>query len=142
MKLYAEYPCSYINRAHVSINVPRDSCRRRRRRRAVCCFSRRTAKVIVANALPRKKLECRALAGTFVAPRDDGDEFAVTGIRRVSEIHEREEKGSARAPRENTGEFNFYVTLHLRSLIPGAIVRLRGRPRRDTRSQDSICGLA
>jgi len=66
------------------------------------------------------------LAGTFVTTlRDDGDdEFAMTGIQRVSEICGREETARtsrARASRENTGEFNFYVTLHLRSLIPAPL---------------------
>lgn len=75
----------------------------------------------------RVKSSSVALAGTFVATlRGDGDEFTVTGIRRVGGIRGREETAgrmeAARAARgENTGEFNFYVTLHLRSLIPAPL---------------------
>lgn len=51
----------------------------------------------------------------------------------------RERKDASRAPaEENMGEFNFYVTLHLRSLATGAIVcRLRG----SAAKRHSIAGL-
>lgn len=104
-------------------------------------FHGKTIEIIVANAFSRKRARVSRRLMLFVARRrwrirGDGEKEYTKHRRRRRGLGPRAKRRVA-CISENMGEFNFYVTLHLRSLATGAIVCLRG----SAAKRHSIAGL-